>query len=89
MTVLTLPSRKVQTSWGNTIDQVKTGESVIVTQHGRDALVMLPINPISMEAMRRIDQERFTSFLKNRKATPASQKLTLEEINSLVHELRA
>ena len=89
MTVLTLPSRSVRTAWGTTIDQVKMGEPVIVTQHGREALVMLPFNAIAMEAVRKIETERFANFLRNRIPSEASTRLTLEEINEIVHELRA
>jgi antitoxin (DNA-binding transcriptional repressor) of toxin-antitoxin stability system len=65
------------------------GEPIVVTQHGRDAIVMLPINAISLEAIEMIESQKFTGFLRSRKANPASQKLTIEEINALVHELRA
>jgi prevent-host-death family protein len=88
-TVLTLPSRHIQNSWGTTIDQVKMGEPIVVTQHGRQAIVMLPVNAVSLEAVEKIESQKFTNFLRSRKANVASQKLTLDEINDLVHELRA
>ena len=50
---------------------------------------MLPFNAIAMEAVRKIETERFANFLRNRTPNEASTHLTLEEINEIVHELRA
>jgi prevent-host-death family protein len=84
----TLSSGEVQNRFGAIANIVKGGEPVVVTQYGTPTLMILPY-ALAAEALRDYHARKLAEFMA---ATPPTRadapELTLEQINSLVHELR-
>lgn len=83
----TLPAREVQNNFGQVTNTVLRGEEIVVTQYNKPTLMILPYE-VGKEAMRLYRAEQMVRFMKNMQANPEAEKLTMEEINRLVHELR-
>ncbi len=85
--MITLPSKEVRKDFGRVADIVKGGESVTVTQSGEPTLMILPFAE-AMEAQRLYKAFRLVQFMKGLPSDHSAPALSLEEINTLVHELR-
>jgi antitoxin (DNA-binding transcriptional repressor) of toxin-antitoxin stability system len=84
----TLSSVEVQNSFGSIDNIVKSGEPVAVTQYGTPTLMILPYS-LAAEALRDYHARKLAEFMAaTPSADPDASALTLEQINSLVHELR-
>jgi prevent-host-death family protein len=88
MTIKTLSSVEVQNRFGSVANIVKSGEPVAVTQYGTPTMIILPYS-LAAEALRDYNARKLVQFMDSMpsvsKDTP---NLTLEQINTLVHELR-
>lgn len=84
----TLSSVEVQNHFGSIANIVKSGEPVAVTQYGTPTLMILPYG-LAAEALRDYNARKLSEFMEAMpSAHPDAPNLTLEQINSLVHELR-
>jgi prevent-host-death family protein len=84
----TLTSGDVQNRFGAIANIVKAGEPVAVTQYGTPTMMILPY-ALATEALREYNARRLVQFMDNMPATQAGvAELSVEELNSLVHELR-
>lgn len=83
----TLPAREVQNNFGQVTHTVLRGEEVVVTQYNKPTLMILPYE-VGLEAMRLYRADRMIQFMKNMTTNDEAEKLTMEDINRLVHELR-
>jgi antitoxin (DNA-binding transcriptional repressor) of toxin-antitoxin stability system len=84
----TLSSVDVQNRFGSIANIVKGGEPVAVTQYGTPTLMILPYS-LATEALRDYHARKLAEFMQSTpRADAAAPELTLEQINSLVHELR-
>lgn len=83
----TISSAKVQTSFGEVADIVKSGEPITITQYGRPTMLLLPYKE-GVELMRLRASENLMKWFDDRaKDAPQPAKdATLEEINALVDE---
>lgn len=85
----TLPSGEVQNKFGSIANIVKSGEPVAVTQYGTPTMMILPYG-LATEALREYNAKRLVQFMDAMSPAKAdAPELTPEEINQLVHELRA
>ena len=67
---------------------VKAGEPVAVTQYGTPTLMILPYT-LATEALRDYNARKLVQFMDAMPTANAdAPNLTLEQINSLIHELR-
>lgn len=82
-----LASREVQNSFGQVANMVLRGEDVVVTQYGRPTLAIVPYD-VWKEAMRLYKVAQMKQYMDALKTNPEAEKLTLDDINKLVHELR-
>lgn len=87
MPMKTLPAREVQNNFGQVTHTVLRGEEVVVTQYNKPTLMILPYE-VGLEAMRLYRADRMIQFMKNMTTNDEAEKLTMEDINRLVHELR-
>ncbi len=84
----TLSSVEVQNRFGSIANIVKGGEPVAVTQYGTPTMMILPYS-MATEALRDYNARKLVQFMDAMpSANAAAPTLTLEQINSLVHELR-
>ena len=85
----TFTSAKVQANFGQAMDIAKSGEPVTITQYGRPAL-MLFSHKEGEELLRLRSTVKLGHYLEGRaKSMPKDlPELTIDEINTLVHELR-
>ena len=79
-------SRDLQARIGAILDLAKR-EPVTVTQHGRPAVMMVPID-IGEEAVRQFNARRLAQWLADVPPAPADAP-DMAEVNQLVHEMRA
>jgi prevent-host-death family protein len=85
----TLSSAEVQNRFGAIANIVKSGEPVAVTQYGTPTMMILPY-ALAAEALRNYRARKLVAFMDAMPAANAdAPELTLEQIDSLVHELRA
>lgn len=86
----TLTSAKVQANFGAAADMAKSGEVVTITQYGRPALMLLSYKD-GEELMRLRAAAAFNRFFEGRARTmpEGAPELSIDDINALVHELRA
>ena len=84
----TLSSAQVQNRFGSIAKLVKSGEPVAVTQHGTPTLMILPYDT-AFEALREYNARRLVQFMDSMpKTNPDAPELSLEQMNTVVHELR-
>lgn len=90
MTMQTLTSAKVQASFGEVADIAKSGEPVAITQYGRPTLLLFSYKE-GEELLRLRAATDFDRYFEARaKTMPKDQpELGMDDINHLVHELRA
>jgi prevent-host-death family protein len=86
----TLSSAKVQASFGEVADIAKSGEPVAITQYGRPTLLLFSYKE-GEELLRVRAASDFNSYFETRARTmPTGEpELSMDDINELVHELRA
>lgn len=86
----TLKSSAVQAKFGYVLDMAKSGEHVIITQYDRPSVVMMSYAYYQQaeEALRLQAGNRMETFLNSLPTIPDAEKLSDEDINDLVHELR-
>ncbi len=89
MTMQTLTSAKVQASFGEVADIAKGGEPVAITQYGRPTLLLFSYKE-GEELLRLRSTLKLSRYLEGRAKTMPKDvpELTMDEINTLVHELR-
>lgn len=86
----TLTSAKVQANFGAAADIAKSGEVVTITQYGRPALMLLSYKDGEALLRLRAAAELNGYFEGRAKTMPqAEPELSMDDINKLVHELRA
>lgn len=87
--MLTMPSVGVQNKFGSISRAVLGGETVTVTQYGQPTMMILPYN-LAKEALRLYKAHSAISFIDSlAPANADAPELSLDDINKLVHELRA
>ena len=80
-------AREVQTSFGTVFDEAKR-EPITVTHYGRPSVMILPVE-LGQEAVRYHNANRFAALLEAMPPAHAdAPNLTMDELNTLVHELR-
>lgn len=84
----TLPSKEVQNKFGQVANMVLRGEDVVVTQYGEPTLMIVPYD-VGTEAMRLYRAEQMTRFMQNMETAKATEDLSFDDINRMVHELRS
>ena len=86
----TLTSAKVQASFGEVADIAKSGEPVAITQHGEPTLLLFSYQD-GEELLRLKAATDFNNFFDDRlRAMPHGEPdLSMDDINELVHALRA
>ncbi len=90
MTVQTLTSANVQANFGAAADIAKSGEVVTITQYGRPALMLFSYKEGEELLRLRAAAELNRYFEGRAKTTPQGEpELSMDDINNLVHELRA
>ena len=87
-----LTSARVQANFGQAIDLAKSGEPVTITQYGRPTAMLLSYKD-GEELLRLRTLVKVNRYYEGRKgqlgSLPAdAPKLTMDEINDLVDELR-
>lgn len=85
----TLSSARVQANFGIAADIAKSGEAVTITQYGRPSLMLFSYKE-GEELLRLKGAANLSRYLEGRaKTLPANMpELSMDEINTLVHELR-
>lgn len=83
----TMGSREVQNNFGQVSNLVLQGEEVVVTQYGRPTLAIVAYN-VWQEAMQLYKVAKMKEYMDSLSSNPAAADLSLEDINTLVHELR-
>lgn len=83
----TFASREVQSHFGAVLDAAKR-EPVMVTQYGRPVVVMMNYED-ALEARQALAMRRLAQRLQEMPTSSAAETLTDDDINRLVHELRA
>lgn len=92
--MLTKTSAEAQNQFGQLLDLVQR-EPVAITRHGRPAAYVVSprdMEPIIRERERRkkaVEEFKAWSEMAGRHRTPGAEELTDEEINRIVHEVRA
>lgn len=87
--MLTMPSVGVQNKFGSISRAVIGGEAVTVTQYGQPTMMILPYT-VAKEALRLYKAHNAIAFMDALPPAHAdAPELSLENINKLVHELRA
>lgn len=85
----TLSSVEVQNRFGSIANIVKGGEPVAVTQYGTPTMMILPY-ALAAEALRDYSARKLAQFMDGMPPANAdAPNLTLEQLNNLIHELRA
>lgn len=84
-----LTSAKVQANFGQTLDIAKAGEPITITQYGRPAVMLFSYKE-GAELIRLRDAARLSHFFAERQAfVPQDEPaLSMDNVNSLLHELR-
>ena len=86
----TLTSAKVQANFGAAADIAKSGEVVTITQYGRPALMLFSYKDGEALLRLRAVAELNGYFEGRAKTMPQDEpELSMDDINKLVHELRA
>ena len=88
-----LTSAKVQANFGQAIDLAKSGEPVTITQYGRPTAMLLSYKD-GEELLRLRAMAKVNRYYEGREGPLGSlpidaPELTMDDINDLVHELRA
>ena len=84
----TLSSAEVQNRFGSIANIVKSGEPVAVTQYGTPTMMILPY-ALATDALREYSARKLAQYMDAMPTAHADALgLTLEQINSLVHDLR-
>ncbi|MGA2206848.1 MAG: type II toxin-antitoxin system Phd/YefM family antitoxin [Terracidiphilus sp.] len=92
--MITKTSAEAQNQFGQLLDTVQR-EPVAITRHGRPAAFIVSprdMEPIIRERERRrkaVEEFKAWSERAKRRQTPDADELTDEEINRIVHEVRA
>jgi prevent-host-death family protein len=90
MTLQTLSSAKMQANFGEVADLAKSGQPIAITQYGRPTLMLMSYTE-GQQMLRLRDIARVNGYLAERRNhIPAdAPALSMDDINNLVHELRA
>jgi prevent-host-death family protein len=92
--MITKTSAEAQNQFGKLLDTVQR-EPVAITRHGRPAAFIVSprdMEPIIRERERRkkaVEEFKAWSEMAQRHKSPDAEELTDEEINKIVHEVRA
>lgn len=92
--MITKTSAEAQNQFGQLLDTVQR-EPVAITRHGRPAAFIVSprdMEPIIRERERRkkaVEEFKAWSEMAQRHKSPDAEELTDEEINKIVHEVRA
>lgn len=87
--MITIPSQRLQTRFGEISDIVKNNEPVVVTQYGKPTMMLISYDDELMELMRQYYAQKAIKFLEER--AKQSQRATdeeLDEISRLIEEER-
>jgi len=86
--MLTMPSVGVQNRFGSVARLVSRGEAVTVTQYGEPTMMILPFS-LGEEALRAYNAQKMIRFMDNMQPIKeGAPDLSLQDINTLVNELR-
>jgi len=84
----TLTAADVQSQFGSIANIVSGGEPIAVTQQGTPTLMILPYD-MGTEALRSYLARQLVQLMDDAPVSPSSTELSLDQVNQMVHELRA
>jgi len=83
-----LTSTEVQKHFGAIANIIKGGEIVAVTEHGTPTLMILPY-ALASEALQAYNARKLAGYMDAMPiANPTVPDLTIDQINTIVHEVR-
>ena len=86
----TVASSSAQAKFGAMLDLAKSGEQITITQYNRPAVVMTSYDYFvaAEQALRLQAGDKMQAFLQGLPASPEAERLSEQDLNQLVQELR-